>query len=152
MNDILIISDTSCLIALDRINQLDILKGLFKKIITTDEVKEEFGKKLPKWIQIVKVQNKAKMQELEDILDKGEASAIALALETEMRSILIIDERKGRNVARNLKIEILGTLKVIQLAKERGIIKSIHPVIESLQQAGFRFSKKIIEVLTQQRG
>lgn len=143
---ILIISDTSCLIALDRINKLNLLKELFQQIVTTREVKEEFGKELPGWIQIVEVQNTAKLQELEIVLDKGEASTIALALETE-KSILIIDEKKGRKVAKSLKIEIIGTLKVIQMAKQKGIIKSAQPMIEALQKAGFRFSQKIIKIL-----
>lgn len=78
-------------------------------------------------------------QELEAVLDKGEASAIALALETE-KSQLIIDEKKGRKVAQNLKIDIIGTLKVIQMAKQKGIVQSAQPVIEDLQKAGFRFS------------
>lgn len=143
---ILIISDTSCLIALDRIDKLNLLKELFQQIVTTREVKEEFGKALPEWIQIVEVQNTAKLQELEIVLDKGEASTIALALETE-KSILIIDEKKGRKVARSLKIEIIGTLKVIQMAKQKGIIKSAQPMIEALQKAGFRFSQKIIKIL-----
>lgn len=143
---LLIISDTSCLIALDKINQLDILKALFQEIVTTKEVQEEFGKELPEWIQIVEVQNTAKIQELEAVLDKGEASTIALALEKE-KSLLIIDEKKGRKVAQSLKIEIIGTLRVIQMAKQQRIITSAQPVIEALQKAGFRFSPKIVKML-----
>jgi predicted nucleic acid-binding protein len=48
----IIISDTSCLIALSNIGQLSILKDLFKEIIITEEVKDEFGDKLPIWIKI----------------------------------------------------------------------------------------------------
>lgn len=139
---IVVISDTSCLIALDRISQLDLLQQLFQQIVTTREVKEEFGKELPEWIRVIEVQNQGKIQELEAVLDKGEASAIALALETE-KSQLIIDEKKGRKVAQGLKIEIIGTLKVILMAKQKGIIQSARPVIEDLQKAGFRFSQKI---------
>ncbi|MGB3585436.1 MAG: DUF3368 domain-containing protein [Tunicatimonas sp.] len=62
-----------------------------------------------------------------------------MALETE-KSQLIIDEKKGRKVAQNLKIDIIGTLKVIQMAKQKGIVQSAQPVIEDLQKAGFRFS------------
>lgn len=143
---IVVISDTSCLIALDRISQLDLLQKLFQQIVTTRKVKEEFGKELPEWIKIIEVQNKAKIQELEAVLDEGEASAIVLALETE-KSQLIIDEKKGRKVAQNLKIEIIGTLKVIQMAQQKKIIQSTQPLIEDLQKAGFRFSQKIVNIL-----
>lgn len=86
-----VISDTSCLIALDRISRLSLLHELFQRAVTIQAIKEEFEKELPEWILINKVQNASKIQELEVVLDKGEASAIALALETE-KSLLIIDE------------------------------------------------------------
>ena len=143
---VLVISDTSCLIALDRISQLDLLQKLFQQVVTTQAIQEEFGTELPKWIWINEIQNADKIQELEAILDKGEASAIALALETE-KSLLIIDEKKGRKVAQSLNIEIIGTLRVVQMAKQKGIIESARPIIEDLQNAGFRFSPKIVKIL-----
>ena len=47
-----IISDTSCLILLDKIGELEILNKLFGTIITTIEVASEFGQPLPSWIEI----------------------------------------------------------------------------------------------------
>lgn len=141
-----VISDTSCLIALDRINQLDLLQKLFQQVVTTQAVQEEFGKELPKWIRIDEIQNSDKTLELEAVLDKGEASAIALALETK-ESRLIIDEKKGRKVAQNLNIEIFGTLRIIQMAKQKGIIESARPVIVELRQAGFHLPPKIVKIL-----
>ena len=81
--DKIIISDTSCLIALSNIGLLNLLKDLYEEIIITQEVKEEFGNKLPDWIIILKVKNKAKQADIAKKLDKGEASSIALALEIE---------------------------------------------------------------------
>lgn len=97
-----IISDTSCLIALDRIGQLEILHKLFSTITTTFDVQKEFEKPLPNWISIKQVENKERIRELEQTLDTGEASAISLALET-AHSILIIDEKRGRSVARRFQ-------------------------------------------------
>ena len=45
-----IISNTSCLIVLDNIGMLHILKELYGNIIITDEVAIEFGKELPPWV------------------------------------------------------------------------------------------------------
>lgn len=50
--DKIIISDTSCLIVLSRINQLEILKNLYSQIIITKDVFEEFGAAVPDWILI----------------------------------------------------------------------------------------------------
>jgi len=122
--DKVIISDASCLIALSKVDELDLLKALFNEVIITREVKEEFGGVLPDWIVTREVKNIKKLQELEKILDKGEASSIALALETD-RSMLIIDELKGRKIDQSLHIEIIGTIGVILLAEQKGLTKDV---------------------------
>lgn len=140
----IIISDASCLIALDRINRLEILNKVFSEIITTPEVKAEFVKELPAWIKIRAVKDRIKINELSHIVDLGEASAIALAIETS-RSILIIDEKKGRKTASDLGLPIIGTVKVILLAKQKAIIPEIKPIILELERNNFRFSKALIK-------
>ena len=147
----IIISDTSCLIALDRIKQLELLHRTFTSIITTNEVQAEFGSTLPSWISIHDVKDTNKLRELESIIDKGEASAIALALETN-DSVLIIDERKGRKLARELNINIIGTLKILLIAKKKGIVPSVKQLIEQLEKNNFRFSKPIINEILKEAG
>ena len=142
--DKIIISDTSCLIALTKIDKLDLLKNLYQEIIITQDVYEEFGGSLPEWILIFEVKNKQRQQELENRLDKGEASSIALALETE-NSTLIIDEIKGRKIAQSLNIDIIGTIGVILLAEKRGLIKDGIGIILRLVNKGFRLSDKLID-------
>ena len=79
--DKIIISDTSCLIALSKIEKLDLLRDLYHEIIITSDVYQEFGGSLPDWIIISEVKDKQKQKDLEKRLDRGEASSIALALE-----------------------------------------------------------------------
>ena len=110
-----IISDTSCLIALSKIDKLTLLKLLYQESFITNEVYQEFGHHLPDWIVIKEVKDKQKQNELEKRLDRGEASSIALALEIE-NSSLIIDEVNGRKIAQSLKIDIIGTIGIILLA------------------------------------
>ncbi len=142
-----IISDTSCLIALDRVDQLHILQQAFSIVYTTAKVQEEFEKALPAWIVVKTVNDQAQLKKLELLLDAGEASAITLALETP-NSVLIIDEKKGRKIASDLHLDIIGTLKVLLIAKEKGIIVSVKQIIEQLNQRSFRFSKALVtEVL-----
>ncbi len=144
-----VISDCSCLIALEGINKLDILQRSFSEIITTREGALEFGSVLPDWIQVQPVNNIDKQKELELIVDAGEASTIALALET-ANCVLIIDEKKGRKVAQSLNIEIIGTLRILLLAKQKGIIPALKPVIYQLHQNGFRLTEKIMnDILTE---
>lgn len=132
------------MIALNRIDQLNILHELFSSIVITKEIQQEFRQPLPHWIIVLEVTNLAKKSELEQVVDEGEASAIALALETE-KCLLIIDEKKGRKLAQQLKIQIAGTLQILLLAKSRGIIKSLKLLLTQLEQQNFRFAADIKE-------
>lgn len=142
-NDFLIIADASCLIALYNIGELEILQELFKEIFITPEIEKEVRAEKPKWIKIKSVKNKSKIQELEKILDIGEASGIALALEHN-EALLIIDERKGRSVAKTLEIPIIGTLGILIEANKVGIERDYLQIIEKLREDNFRLSDKLL--------
>jgi len=137
-----IISDTSCIIVLDKIGELNILKELYGTVIVTKEIQEEFGSTLPGWFEIKEVKDLNYQKILETIVDKGEASAIALTLELD-NPVLIIDDLKGRKLAKKLNLNITGTLGIILKAKEKGIIKSTKGVFEKLKQSNFRISEKV---------
>ena len=76
-------------------------------------------------------------------IDKGEASAIALALENE-KSLLILDDSKARKLALRLKLDYTGTLGILLKGKELGIVSSIKPLLLQIQQTNFRFSEKLL--------
>ncbi|MBK7410250.1 MAG: DUF3368 domain-containing protein [Saprospirales bacterium] len=141
MSDI-IIADTSCLIILEKAGELSVLKILFQEIIITPDVKAEFQLQIPEWIKVKEVQDIQRQRILMLDLDIGEASAIALALET-ASSLLIIDERKGRNVAKELGLKTLGTLGCLLKAKEKGYYSQLAPVLQKLQNAGFYISEAL---------
>ena len=92
-----------------------------------------------------------KKRELEEVLDMGEASSIALSLEIE-DSILIIDERKGRKIASSLNIKIIGTIGVLILAHKKGLIKDLITVILKLVNSGFRLSDNLLNRIIEQFG
>ena len=135
----LIISDTSCFIVLSKTGELNLLQLLYEQIVTTDEIAEEFGEKLPDWVKVVSVSDKTKQQLLETQIDKGEASAIALALESE-NSFLILDDYKARRLAGSLRLNYTGTIGVIVAAKLKGFIPSIKPVLKKIKATNFRIS------------
>ena len=103
MPERIIISDTSSLIALTNIGELEILKNIYEEVTITPEIAKEYGPEIPDWIRIVPVEDQQKFMLLKLELDEGESSGIALALENES-SLLIIDERKGRALAKKLRI------------------------------------------------
>lgn len=138
----IIISDTSCFIILSKIEELEILKKLYGQILTTSDIAEEFGEILPDWVKVETVMDKYRQRILELQIDKGESSAIALALETP-GSTLILDDIKARRVAQNLGLNYTGTIGVIIRAKLNGIIPSIKPLIEKIKQTDFRLSPEV---------
>lgn len=137
-----VISNTSCLIVLDNIDMLGILKDLYGSIIITKEVSEEFSKTIPDWIDVREVNDKKYLELMKNFVDLGEASTIALAVEVD-NNITILDDLKGRKIAKKLNIKMIGTLGVIINAKKKNIISSTKEVLNKLKDAGFRISKEI---------
>lgn len=137
-----IISDTSCLILLDNIGEIDILKRLFGTIITTSEVAKEFGKPLPPWIEIKQPKNTNNQFIIKESVDEGEASAIALAMELD-DCLLIIDDLKARKYAHQIGLTIIGTIGVIVEAKLAGIIVSVKPILAKIKATNFRITEHL---------
>ena len=137
-----IISDTSCFIILTNIGELELLHKLYGQVITTIDIALEFDEPLPEWVEIVSVSDKYRQQLLEMQIDKGESSAIALALETP-NSTVILDDFKARKIAAQLGITYTGTIGVIIKAKLKRIIPSIKPFLEKIKQTDFRLSPEI---------
>ena len=74
-------------------------------------------------------------------LGKGETSVILLGIENP-NCLLILDDRLARKVARNLDLRITGTIGILILAKENGIIKAIKPYLDKLSDIRFYLSKE----------
>lgn len=138
----LVIADTSCFIALSRVGGLQLLNDLYGSVVTTPAVVQEFGSPLPHWVKVTEPKDQLHLRMLMLTLDRGEASAIALALEVS-GCVIVLDERKGRNMARALGLSVTGTLGMLVKAKHKGLIPSLRPWLERFQEAGFRYSREV---------
>lgn len=136
----IIISDASPLIALADIGELGLLQELYQIVTITDIVRNEIHADLPAWIEVSTEYDLKQFQILSLELDPGEASAIALALESSDARI-IIDENKGRSVAKGLGLRVTGTIGIIIKAKELGIIQSGRTILNKLEEHGFGLSE-----------
>jgi len=81
------------------------------------------------------------------LLDSGESASIILALEKKMP--LLIDEKKGRNVAQDMGIDIIGLIGVIRFLykKEKISKKRTKEIMQKLSTSSFRVSKKLVDMV-----
>ncbi|MBO9612193.1 MAG: DUF3368 domain-containing protein [Dyadobacter sp.] len=149
----IVVSDTSVISGLVQSGHLDVLQNLYERIIIPNQVYLElqdlnvaFQQKLAlDWIEIREVSSTSLLNELTELLDPGEAEAIVLA--TELRAdLVLIDERKGRAIATQMGLSVIGTLGALVEAKEKNYINSVKPVIDILvNQCGFWIKPSLVE-------
>jgi len=54
-----------------------------------------------------------------------------------------MDDYKARKLAKTLHIDYIGTLGIISLAKQRGIISAVKPILEKMKATNFRISAEL---------
>ena len=146
-----IVSDTSCLILLEKIGELQILELVYSEITVTSIVAAEFGSVLPDWFRVENPSSNSVEKVAKSRIDHGEVTAIALALDLK-DCLLIIDDLRGRSVAESLGVRVTGTLGVLIEAKHAGHLDSIKPVIRKIQGTDFRLSDKLIDLALNRAG
>ena len=139
------VSNSSCLIALERIGRLDLLSKSFTSIMIPPAVENEFGGK-KEWLIVRPVQNSALVKSLKTQVDDGEAEAIALAMEISGVSI-ILDDKKARRIAAQLGLKVIGTVGLLLRAKKKGVVAEIKPILNDLQEVNFRVDDILFKAL-----
>lgn len=159
----IVVSNTSPIVNLAAIGQLDLLRLLYGKVAIPQAVYNEIvvtGTGQPgatevetfDWIETKQATNQAAVASLKLELDEGEAEAIALALELKA-DLLLLDERKGRMTASRLGLKFIGLLGVLMEAKHKGLILAIRPIMDDLiGKAGFWISQKLYDHVLQAAG
>ncbi len=145
----ILIADTSPIISLLLIQQLDLLEKLFEEIFIPSAVWDELNQHGPlllykREMNILsgKVVHPEKIQDFPTI-DKGEIEAIALYLELNA-AYLLIDDKKGRQVAEANGINCIGTLTVLVSAKRKGLITGLKGFFEMLLANKRFYAKEIL--------
>jgi predicted nucleic acid-binding protein len=77
-------------------------------------------------------------------LDAGESAVLALSLE-QQASQAVLDDLAARRCATSLGIATQGTLGMLLVAKQSGMIPEVRPLIHALRQAGFYMSDKLVQ-------
>ncbi|HJX27225.1 MAG TPA: DUF3368 domain-containing protein [Thermoanaerobaculia bacterium] len=155
-----VISNTSPLLYLHQVGQLDLLQHLYGRVIVPPAVREELrvgaerGVSTPDvdqvpWLEVRVPVERALLPMVTD-LGAGEAEVIALGLASP-GSLLILDDALGRRIAHLLDLTYTGTLGVLVRAKKQGHLAAIRPVVQALQErTNMRLRGDLVErVLTE---
>ncbi len=157
-----VVADAGPLIGLARIDRLSLLTALYGSVVIPESVRAELGldadrpgaKVLSTAFAEGAIQTRALTQGCETdlaslrlLLDAGESAAILLAEQTGCR-FLLIDERRGREIARRRGIPVVGLAGVLLAAKRSARLESVGPVLADLAQQGYRLAGALVaEVL-----
>lgn len=158
----IVVADAGPLIALARVDQLSLLAALYGQIVMPESVLRElrleshrpgarllsdgFARGLLRTYPLP-ADSEADLARLRQVLDACESAAILLAQALACR-FLLIDERRGRAMARRRGIPVVGVAGVLLAAKHRGLLETVKPVLLALSHQGYRLSDALItEVL-----
>lgn len=139
-----VIIDTSVLIALEKIDLLDILCKIYSEIILPQAVINEFGTPSIQCYTIKEIKSPlVKLLVTELNVGKGEAEVIALASKTGIKTI--IDDMKARQIAEKLGVKVTGTIGVLLKAEKSGLINNAHNKARELKNKGFYVSDELLD-------
>jgi len=136
-----VVSDSTCLIGLERIQRLDLLPAEFAEVIVPPAVAREFGMALP-WLKVQAPRDAACVAALSVMVDPGEGEAIALA--GELNCEVILDDLQARRLAARQNVKCLGLLGVLLRAKAGGRLPAIRPVVEALRRERFFIGQPLV--------
>ena len=157
-----IVSDTTSLIALEKLESLGILDAIFDSVLLPFAVLSELEVGSPQirakleaagCFEFISLEDSEQLSSLKIMLDLGEAEAITLAIDRKLP--IMIDEQKGRSIAKQLNLTVTGFAGVLILAVKKKALKPAKAQ-EMLDQAiinGFRLSdalyKRVSEILAE---
>jgi predicted nucleic acid-binding protein len=150
---VVVVSDTTALNYLVLLGIVEVLPRLFGSIHVPPEVIAElchdaaprivrdFALSPPEWLQV----HPAQCVDPSSKLDIGESAAIALAEELRADFVLI-DERDGREAAKQKGLKVIGLLNVLDQADEAELI-DLRSALSDLQRTTFHVSEGLLRVL-----
>ena len=145
----LVVSNSSPLIALVRIQRLDLVPAILESVLIPPAVAREIRPSipdLPDWLLVRASSGPPSLLGARGRLGDGEWEAIALAIEVGATAILI-DDRPARRLAERAGLSVVGTLAVLLEAKKAGLITTIRPELDKLLETSFFLGEQLYDQL-----
>jgi predicted nucleic acid-binding protein len=156
------VSNSGPLITLATIGKLSLLEALFGELCVPQAVYDEvvtYGSGEPgsaetsvaTGIRVRQVQDELAVHLLQESLGTGESEAIVLAQELRARYVLI-DDALARRRAEHIGLRLTGTLGVLLMAKDAGLIPAVRPILDELRSTDFRMSNRVYQGVLSKAG
>lgn len=153
MKNGLVIADAGPIFSLAIIDKLELLNHLFDEIkiskavweeITLDKTTEFYNKiELFFKPKVIKIKG---FNELTFVMDYGESESVILYKELNA-DFLLIDDKKARKIAENFDIKCIGTLGILSVAKDKGLINELRPIFKTFLKNDRYYSLKLLNIL-----
>jgi hypothetical protein len=154
---VVVIADARPLIALAKISRLHLLPALFTTVLITQAVADEcLRSQSTDAVLIKQALNSGWLQRLDNPVFKhplsrslglGEQSSIEYALQSDSKTLLILDDALARKQALRKQLVIVGTAALLFAAQHKALIADAEAVISELNQVGYRISAAVIAQL-----
>ena len=155
-----VVANTTPLIALSHVGELELLKRLYEEIIIPEAVYKELSVKTESvckkavdssldWIRVEKIENQMAKAMYKTQLHEGEAEVMILSKEIGA-DVVIIDDANAKKHAKYLGLPVTGTLGVLIKAKQKGYVDELKPILYQMVQNGIYISPKLIEMCLEQ--
>lgn len=158
MKNGLVIADSGPIFSLALLDKLDLLNDLFDEVRIAQAVWEEisFDKSKPFSFKIRdffngKVIQIQRFNDLTFTMDYGESQSVILYKELNA-DFLLIDDKKARNIAENFGIKCIGTIGLLSVAKDKGLIASLRPMFIQLLENKRFYSIELLNTILIQKG
>lgn len=152
-----VIADSGPLVALAKLDHLNLLAQLFGMVLIPEAVYQEClaksgldSQRIQQAVDnqqlklIIGIADSADNLKLSRSLGDGEQAAIRLALQ-QKTSLLILDDQLARKQAAKLGLAFIGTVRLLVIAEQHQLLASAEQAVEALQQAGYRVSQEILQ-------
>ena len=153
----IVVSNSSPLIALARIGRLNLLASLYKRILIPAETHHEVtvaGRGLSgaeevrtaAWIEVSQPKPSADPALLQPCgsLGAGERGTILLA-KSLRADLVLLDEWKARRIAQGAGLAVVGCLGVLEAAARSGLVSDLRETYIDLLRQGIRFDIRLLQ-------
>ena len=157
-----VIVNSTPIILLSNINQLELLKQLYETITIPQAVYDEVTAKPDSacqnlknhfdWIKVEKIRNQIQKKMYEAKLHDGEVEVMILAQEEPKADLVILDDNSAKKTAKFLELSVTGTLGVLVKAKQLNYIEKVKPLMDALIANGFFVTQNVYSMVLEQAG